>query len=105
MKRYVLSVLVILFVGLIVSSCGGKGAKVIRTAPRDLVNSVKNRITGKGGKTVSSGDDYLDALNPAEGSVKWQYQTGGPVMSSPAIDSDGTIYVGSDDKNVYAFGP
>jgi outer membrane protein assembly factor BamB len=29
------------------------------------------------------------------GTVKWTYQTGGPVRSSPAIGPDGTIYVGS----------
>jgi len=29
------------------------------------------------------------------GELKWCYKTGGPIYSSPAIDSDGTIYVGS----------
>jgi outer membrane protein assembly factor BamB len=31
--------------------------------------------------------------------------TGGDVRSSPAVASDGTVYVGSDDGNVYAFNP
>jgi len=42
---------------------------------------------------------------PVDGSLKWKYQTGGPVKSSPAIGSDGTIYVGSDDGSLYAINP
>ena len=30
------------------------------------------------------------------------FQTGGQVISSPAIGSDGTVYVGSYDKKLYA---
>ena len=32
----------------------------------------------------------------------WEFETGGSVTSSPAIGSDGTIYVGSRDKKLYA---
>ena len=32
----------------------------------------------------------------------WEFVTGGRVFSSPAIGSDGTIYVGSDDNKLYA---
>jgi hypothetical protein len=32
---------------------------------------------------------------------KWQFKTGGPVVSSPAV-ADGTVYVGSEDGNLYA---
>lgn len=34
--------------------------------------------------------------------LKWIFQTGGPVTSSPAIGKDGTIYFGSKDKKLYA---
>jgi outer membrane protein assembly factor BamB len=37
----------------------------------------------------------LYALNP-DGSQKWSFTTGHDVDSSPAIGTDGTIYVGSD---------
>lgn len=37
--------------------------------------------------------------------LKWTYQTGDDVQSSPAIGPDGTIYLGSRDKNVYALHP
>jgi outer membrane protein assembly factor BamB len=33
--------------------------------------------------------------------VKWKFKTGGRVLSSPAV-ADGTVYVGSEDKNLYA---
>jgi len=32
----------------------------------------------------------------------WEFETGGFVPSSPAIGSDGTVYVGSMDKKLYA---
>ena len=37
------------------------------------------------------------------GTVLWEFETGGQVLSSPAIGSDGTVYVGSEDKKLYAF--
>jgi len=36
------------------------------------------------------------------GAKKWEFLTGGEVDSSPAIGSDGTVYVGSRDWKVYA---
>ena len=35
--------------------------------------------------------------------MKWRYQTESVVISSPAIATDGTVYVGSDDNYLYAF--
>ncbi|MCD6220092.1 PQQ-binding-like beta-propeller repeat protein, partial [Candidatus Calescamantes bacterium] len=40
-----------------------------------------------------------------DGTLKWKYTTGNNVFSSPAIGSDGTIYVGSLDGNLYAINP
>jgi outer membrane protein assembly factor BamB len=45
---------------------------------------------------------YCNALPAAEGDVKWQISPGGGFDSSPAIGSDGTIYVGSLNGNLYA---
>ena len=39
------------------------------------------------------------------GTQKWKFATGGAVFSSPAVGANGTIYVGSDDHNVYALNP
>ena len=36
------------------------------------------------------------------GTVLWEFETGGAVPSSPAIGSDGTVYVGSKDNKLYA---
>ena len=36
------------------------------------------------------------------GTVLWEFETGGNVYSSPAIGSDGTVYVGSLDNKLYA---
>ena len=36
------------------------------------------------------------------GTKLWEFETGGYVESSPAIGSDGTVYVGSLDKKLYA---
>ena len=44
-----------------------------------------------------------DAPLLSPGAKKWEFQTGGWVSSSPAIGSEGTVYVGSyDNKKVYA---
>ena len=42
---------------------------------------------------------------PDNGDLKWQYGTGSEVTSSAAIGSDGTIYVGSWGKHLYAINP
>ena len=36
------------------------------------------------------------------GTLIWEFEAEGDVSSSPAIGSDGTVYVGSDDKKLYA---
>jgi len=39
------------------------------------------------------------------GTLKWKYETGDDINSAPAIGSDGTIYVGSEDHYLYAINP
>jgi len=46
---------------------------------------------------------YDDNRHDAEDfHLKWTFATAGEVKSSPAVGADGTIYVGSNDHNVYA---
>ena len=54
--------------------------------------------------TVGSQDGKLYAINGKSGVKLWEFETGGRVHSSPAIGSDGTVYVGSGwpDKKLYA---
>jgi hypothetical protein len=42
---------------------------------------------------------------PQEGKVKWVYDTGGLIYSSPALAEDGTIYVSSFDHFLHALSP
>ena len=59
-----------------------------------------------------SKDKKIYALDGKTGAKKWEFETGewkdtfgrawSGVNSSPAIGADGTVYFGSDDKNVYA---
>ncbi|MCK4640087.1 MAG: PQQ-binding-like beta-propeller repeat protein [Candidatus Marinimicrobia bacterium] len=39
------------------------------------------------------------------GTFRWTFNTGAAVSSSPVIDNDGTVYVGSEDGKVYAVDP
>lgn len=70
------------------------------------------------GGTVGIGDDgtiyttaqdnvsnmYVAAIHP-NGSKKWELLIGKGIDSAPAIGADGTIYIGSQDKNFYAINP
>ena len=49
-------------------------------------------------------ESALYAIKP-DSTLKWSYPTGGKVRSSPAVASDGTIYVGCDDNYLYAINP
>ncbi len=48
---------------------------------------------------------YCSFPGPATPAVKWSNATGNQVWSSPAIGSDGTVYIGSTDNNLYAYKP
>ncbi len=54
------------------------------------------------GEDTKTRTDYIEVLDEK---VKWRFETGGAVHSSPAIDSDGNIYVGSYDNYLYALNP
>jgi len=67
------------------------------------------QLIGLDGTIYFTGDDssgnYLSAVNP-DGSLKWRHQISGQHCSqTAALGADGTIYVGSDDGNLYAFKP
>ena len=42
------------------------------------------------------------AIAQTDGTEKWAFTTANMVNSSPAIGSDSTVYVGSEDKKIYA---
>lgn len=48
-------------------------------------------------------DHYIYCLSPS-GEPVWEFETGDQVDSGPVLGPDGTLYVGSDDRRLYAFG-
>jgi outer membrane protein assembly factor BamB len=60
-------------------------------------------------KPICTADKSAGLATPSDpGRVivaKWRFETGEDVDSSPAIGPDGTVYVGSDDGNLYAIHP
>jgi len=50
---------------------------------------------------VGSDDNHVYALDAADGSVRWRFQTADDVSSSPAV-VDGVVYIGSGDSYLYA---
>jgi len=50
---------------------------------------------------AGSADGKLYAVD-SDGAKKWEFATGGSVSSSPAVSHLGVVYVGSEDRKVYA---
>ncbi len=48
--------------------------------------------------------NHLYAVAP-DGTVAWRFEARSKIYSTPAVDDDGTIYVGSQDDHVYAVAP
>jgi len=47
-------------------------------------------------------DANMYALNSIDGTIKWAFPTSASIYSTPAISSNGIIYIGSSDNNLYA---
>lgn len=50
-------------------------------------------------------DGRVDVSPFDNGSAPWVFQTGKGIFSTPVIDGDGVVFVGSADRNFYAIGP
>ena len=72
----------------------------LQTSPDSLYTSCL--LSPDGTIFVGSKEGYLYAVNP-NGTLKWSYYTGGPLQSSPIMDSSGSIYFGAG-FNVYSIG-
>ena len=58
---------------------------------------------GKDGTVyIGSSDGIFYALNGQTGVKRWEFQTGGGVISSAAIGLENTLFVRSQDGKVYA---
>ncbi len=56
------------------------------------------------GTVCFCGGSSLITLDP-DGSLRWYYDVQALTWSSPAVGSDGTVYLGANDNNVYALNP
>ena len=77
------------------------------TAPMTIDGNITFYASGlaTGGGTGDTGDQvytFNQTLLPSP-SLEWNATTGGVVFSSPAIDQDGSVYVGSNDNKLHAF--
>lgn len=45
--------------------------------------------------------DHFRAINSSDGSLKWSFTTGGKLSAAAAVDSDGNVYIGSEDDSLY----
>ena len=62
-------------------------------------------VAGDGTLYAGSNDHYLYALNPVDGSVIWEFMADHEIIGSPAIDTNGTIYIGTKGGHVYSIDP
>ncbi len=54
---------------------------------------------------VGATDGNLYAFSTTNGALLWKFPTGGPIWSSPAIDTNGNIYIASFDGSLYSVNP
>lgn len=48
---------------------------------------------------------FVSAFDQPAGTKLWEFYTGQPIQSSPALGADGTVYFGADSGKLYAFDP
>ncbi|MBT5320841.1 MAG: PQQ-like beta-propeller repeat protein, partial [Verrucomicrobiales bacterium] len=100
MKQILLMIAVVALVG-----CGKK--EPVQPIATNTEATKPEKETGKEAthpptpKTEATNPDPPKA-KPIAGVMLWEFETGERVCSSPAIGSDGTVYVGSDDHKLYA---
>jgi mono/diheme cytochrome c family protein len=63
---------------------------------------VLNTLLAGGTIAREAWEENFSAIFAIPGTVLWEFETGDWVRSSPAIGSDGTVYVGSVDNKLYA---
>ena len=53
---------------------------------------------------LGSTDGSLYALNSSDGGLEWKYDTAAPLLASPALSNDGTVYIGNSLGTMFAIG-
>ncbi len=67
----------------------------------DILGKGKDNEKDVGTVFVADAEGYVYALNPANGSIKWDFKTGGHIYDR-LIFEDGTVYANSEGDRVYA---
>src|ERR1700680_4778166 len=80
----------------------GSSKPAATSSPRPQSDPTAPYMWAPGTTPCSRSDRYLYALDGASGVKKWEFKTGGYIVSSPAVGSDGTVYVGSWNNTVFA---
>ena len=93
MKQFLLMIALVALVG-----CGKKEPVQSSASNAEATKPEKER----GKEATQPTKPEPTKVKVTAGVKLWEFETGGPVSSSPAIGSDGTVYVGSYDKNLYA---
>lgn len=102
-RRHVLTSLGVAGVGT-VSGCASDDEPGTAADGTGATGTTAGEGTDTGASTVGGGEDQETSTEddpPDLGSDYWSFETGGPVYSSPTV-VDGTLYVGSHDRNLYA---
>ena len=100
MKQILLMIAVVALVG-----CGKK--EPVQSSAPNTEATKPEKETGKEATQPTTPNPEATKPEPTkakatEATKLWEFETGGGVFSSPAIGSDGTVYVGSYDKKLYA---
>jgi len=88
----------------------------VRVTDDEFTTATASAVITVGGGGSARGDWWMFGREPTHNrrspfvgaqtkTVKWQFDTGGYVGTSPAIAADGTIYFGSFDDYIYAVNP
>ena len=84
------------------STCSGRamGDCLKLAAMKHVLIALLGLVVAVGCGTTPQGINQTSKVKV--GAPIWEFETGAEVYSSPAIGSDGTVYVGSEDKKLYA---
>jgi outer membrane protein assembly factor BamB len=84
-----------------VYALSGENGSTLLTSPVIATEGLATQPVVAGGAVyVGSYDDHLYALNTSNLGLRWSYYAAGNVQSAPAVDSNGTLYFGSDIRNI-----
>ena len=76
--------------------------KVAPLVPTNTTSAVPVKVAPLVPTNKASATNPVPTKQGKTGAKLWEFQTGGGVRSSPAIGTDGTVYVGSEDKKLHA---